>query len=129
MKKGILIIIFIALFFGILAVYSQEEPKDIVPVPRSMLSSIPRLLLRFMDLDNDRKISQEEQEKFFAAADQDKDGFITQKELTELMNRRRMEKDGPGMGDNAPNFDLTTLDGKSKIKLSDFRGKDIVLMF
>jgi hypothetical protein len=34
------------------------------------------------------------------------------------------------VGDMAPDFDLATLDGKSRVKLSDYRGqKPVVLVF
>ncbi|TQR20255.1 redoxin domain-containing protein [Psychrobacillus vulpis] len=36
--------------------------------------------------------------------------------------------EGIGKGDSAPNFTLTTLDGK-KVKLSDYKGKKVVLNF
>ncbi|HET7657369.1 MAG TPA: thiol-disulfide oxidoreductase ResA [Bacillales bacterium] len=35
---------------------------------------------------------------------------------------------GPAVGEKAPNFELQTLDGKS-VKLSDFRGKGVLLNF
>jgi hypothetical protein len=93
--------------------------------------------MRLVDLNNDGKISIEEGTEFFAGADQDKDNFITQKEMTEFMNKRRQEMrraaqeaGGPDLGQDAPDFSLKTLDGKKIVKLSDFQGKKpVVLVF
>lgn len=99
---------------------------------QQLRTNMSRLLVRLIDLNNDRQISQSEYMGFFLDADQDKDGSATQEEMIKLMNKRRQEqeKGGPDVGQVAPDFTLTTLDGKGTVKLSDFRGKKpVVLVF
>jgi Ca2+-binding EF-hand superfamily protein len=131
MKKAVLTIMLAAAFvlsIGVLAIYGQEEPKNIPPVPQPTIPNTPRLMMQLMDLDKDGRISEEEYKKFFTDADQDKDGFITNKEVMDLMKKKMTEASGPNVGDDAPGFALNTLDGKSTIKLSDFKGSDIIVL-
>ena len=140
MKKSVFITtlaIFIALYLGLLSVYSQERQQRRGIGIQPPGSNMARLLMRLMDLDKDGNISGAEYMKFFIDVDQDKDSSVTQKEIMELMSKRRremlgqsQETDGPSVGQAAPNFTLRTLDGKRTVKLSDFRGKKpVVLVF
>ena len=137
MRKAALttmIAIFIALCLSLWAVYGQERRGM---EPQQPFANMIRLLMRLMDLNSDGKISEEEYSRFFADADQDKDGSIVQKEVMELMSRKRQRKSKPekraetlDMGQEAPDFTLKTLDGKKNVTLSHFKGKKpVVLVF
>lgn len=131
MKKWILFVTFaafLALYVGLMVVYSQEEQKSIASRPLPTISSTPRLMMRLMDTNNDGQISEEENRQFFVNADQDKDGLVSIKEIMDLMSKRQMETNGPIMGQNAPDFALTTLDGNNTIRLSDFKEREIVVL-
>ncbi|MFA0777662.1 MAG: hypothetical protein PVTTEEND_001376, partial [Candidatus Fervidibacter sp.] len=41
----------------------------------------------------------------------------------------QVEKQGAAIGQPAPDFELPTVDGKRKVKLSDLKGKVVVLNF
>jgi len=96
-----------------------------------------RMLIRLLDLDNDGQISIREYTKFFTDADQNGDGTISQQDIISEMskrrqeiNRREQEMAGPNVGEDAPDFALRTLDGKRIVKLSDFEGREpVVLVF
>ena len=110
------------------AIYGQEI-KAAGTQPSTV--NISRLI-RLMDLDNDHKISKEEYTSFFVESDQDKDGFVTEKEIMELM-KKLGQNQGTGsieLGQKAPDFTLKSLDGKKTIRLSDYKGKKpVVLVF
>ena len=110
------------------AIYGQE-----IKVAGTQPSTVNiSRLIRLIDLDNDHKISKEEYTSFFVKADQDKDGFVTEKEIMELMKRlgQNQEAGNIELGQKAPDFTLKSLDGKKTIKLSDYKGKKpVVLVF
>jgi len=139
MKRSVFITtlaLFIALCSGLLFVYGQEKQETSVETQRPG-ANIVRLLIRLLDLDNDGKLSGGEYMRFFADADQNKDGFLTQEEMMELVSKRwqemfgqSQETDGPNVGQEAPDFTLRTLDGEGTVTLSQFRGKKpVVLVF
>lgn len=127
--------IFITSCSGLLTVYAQEAQKqeaqqENAPSPQRTVPNAPRMMIHLMDMNNDGQISEVEYRKFFADADQDKNGFITAKEIADLISRKLQEVNGPNMGEMAPDFALRTLDGDKDIKLSDFRDKlPVVLVF
>ena len=134
-----------------LPVHAQEATR--AETPRRGPNMMFRMLMRFMDLDNNEQISGGEYMKFFVDVDENKDGSITQEEMMKLMRERRPEmsdKDqeggrerqrdggrertrgagGPDVGQEAPDFTLRTLGGEGTVKLSDLRGKKpVVLVF
>ena len=90
MKKAILLATFAAFFtlFLILGLQSQEETKSTPSRQLNTISSIPRFIMRLMDLNKDGWISEDENKKFFADADQDKDGFISLKEIIDFIDKK-----------------------------------------
>ena len=83
-----------------------------------------------IDLNEDKWISIEEYNKFFADLDQNKDGFVNEKEITDFMKKKQEDESGPIVGEEAPDFELRTLEGDKVVKLSDFRDKKpVVLIF
>jgi glutathione peroxidase-family protein len=86
--------------------------------------------MRLIDLNEDKWISIEEYNRFFANLDQNKDGFVNEKEITDFMKKKQEDESGPAVGEEAPDFELRTLEGDRVVKLSDFRGKKpVVLVF
>ena len=121
--------IFIALCITILAVNGQETKTDRPEQPQPG-ANIARILMRMIDLNEDKWISIEEYNKFFANLDQNKDGFVNEKEITDFMKKKQKDESGPAVGEEAPDFELRTLEGDGVVKLSDFRGKKpVVLVF
>ncbi len=121
--------IFIALCLTILTVDGQEEKADRPeqPLPGA---DIARMLMRMIDLNEDKWISIDEYNKFFADLDQNKDGFVNEKEITDFMKKKQEDESGPAVGEEAPDFELRTLEGDGVVKLSDFREKKpVVLVF
>ena len=110
------------------AIYGQEIKVAGTQPPTVNISR----LIRLMDLDNDHKISKEEYTSFFVEADQDKDGFVTEKEIMVIMKKlgQNQEAGSIELGQKASDFTLKSLDGKKTIKLSDYKGKKpVVLVF
>ena len=121
--------IFITLCLTILAVNGQEAKTERLEQLRPGVS-IARLIMRLIDLNEDKWISIEEYNKFFANLDQNKDGFVNEKEITDFMKKKQEDESGPTVGEEAPDFELRTLEGDRVVKLSDFRGKKpVVLIF
>ena len=121
--------IFIMLCLAILAVNGQDARTEKLEKLRPG-ASIAKLIMRMIDLNEDKWISIEEHNKFFANLDQNKDGFVNEKEITDFMKKRQEDESGPGVGEEAPDFELRTLEGDGVVKLSDFRGKKpVVLVF
>ena len=121
--------IFIALCITILAVNGQETKTDRPEQPQPG-ANIARMLMRMIDLNEDKWISIEEYNKFFANLDQNKDGFVNEKEITDFMKKKQKDESGPAVGEEAPDFEMRTLEGDKVVKLSDFRGKKpVVLVF
>ena len=121
--------IFIALCITILAVNGQETKTDRPEQPQPG-ANIARILMRMIDLNEDKWISIEEYNKFFANLDQNKDGFVNEKEITDFMKKKQKDESGPAVGEEAPDFELRTLEGDGVVKLSDFKGKKpVVLVF
>ena len=121
--------IFIALCITILAVNGQETKTDRPEQPQPG-ANIARMLMRMIDLNEDKWISIEEYNKFFANLDQNKDGFVNEKEITDFMKKKQKDESGPAVGEEAPDFELRTLEGDGVVKLSDFKGKKpVVLVF
>ena len=154
MRKLVLITaltISVVLCLGFLSAYGQGRPPepprmrqeaDAQPRQRpdtqaQQINNMARMLVRLLDMDGDRKISLSEFTKFFTAADQDKDRSLSQQEMMDEISvkrqetiRREEEASGPKVGEFAPDFALKTLDGKRIVKLSDFRGREpVVLVF
>ena len=117
-------------------------------------------LFRRLDHDSNGRISREEVNSLFQAADREGLGFITTEELREALTdpvpRGPLEpspadlwmrspwywlhmlasrqlgslREGPRLGEIAPDFSLPTRDGTAEIKLSSSRGKrPVVLIF
>ena len=140
MKRSALVAtlaIFIALCLGFSTVYGQQRQQRRTAGTQRPAVNMARLLMRLIDLNNDGQLSGGEYMRFFVDADQDKDGSVSQKEMTELINKKRGERpalgqqaSGPDIGQEAPDFILRTLDGKGTVTLSDLRGKKpVVLVF
>ncbi len=138
MKRSILAVtfaIFVVFSLSLSAAYGQQRSA---PRSQGPAANMSRLLMRLLDLNNDGKISGGEFMKFFTDADQDKNGSIEQKEVTDLVSKRRQggtrpdrqEAGGPDLEQKAPDFTLRRLDGDGTVKLSDFIGKKpVVLVF
>jgi hypothetical protein len=121
--------IFIMLCLTILAVNGQETKTERLEQLQPGVS-IAKLIMRMIDLNEDKWISIEEYNKFFANLDQNKDGFVNEKEITDFMKKKQEDESGPPVGEEAPDFELRTLEGDRVVKLSDFRGKKpVVLVF
>ena len=139
----------VVLCLGVLSAYGQEEPAS-RPQGRQRPNTqaqqnMPRIVIRMLDLNNDGQISVKEYMKFFIDADQDDSGSASRQEMMDQMGKRRQEMGrgrpqgarrgpqrtpGPDVGQDAPDFALKTLDGKRTVKLSDFKGKErVVLVF
>ena len=111
-----------------------------------------------LDQDSNGRISEEELSNMFKKLDREERGFLTREDLEAIFAPPRSMKasrggdesrptpawwlklflsgqlgslgSGPELNKAAPDFDLRTHDGKSKIKLSSFRGKKpVVLIF
>jgi len=117
-------------------------------------ANMPRMLIRLLDLNNDGQVSLREYMKFFTDADKNEDGAASQQEMMAEMSKRRQEMGrrpseasgrsrqergpqqgqrpqqgpGPNVGDDAPDFALISLDGKRTVKLSDFKGRETVVL-
>lgn len=111
-------------------------------------ANMPRMLIRLLDLNNDGQVSLKEYMKFFTDADKNEDGAASQQEIMAEMNKRRrgmggrpsgasgrsqqgqrpQQGQGPNLGDDAPDFALISLDGKRTVKLSDFKGRETVVL-
>ena len=125
--------ILMSLCLSLSAAYGQEGQQRSGASPQQPGANMARLLLRLMDLNNDGSISGGEYMSFFNDADQDKDGSVTQREVMELMSKRRQEESrqesgGPDVDQEAPDFTLKSLDDK-EVKLSEFKGKVVLLHF
>ncbi|MBD3183468.1 redoxin domain-containing protein [Candidatus Poribacteria bacterium] len=126
LKKLILYIILSAFIISSM-VYAQSERKSRPITPALSLSS---LFLRLMDLNKDGQISLEENQKFFAEADLDRNGMVDKTEINKFIANRRRKEEGPGIGQEAPDFTLKTLDGEKTVTLSQYKGKKpVVLVF
>jgi hypothetical protein len=137
MKRSVMIAtlaVLITLCLGFWAVYGQEARNA---GTQPSLANMVIFMMRLLDLNKDGRISQSEYMRLFVDADQDMDRSVTQQEMTRFINERRQEMikqgqeaSGPNVGQQAPDFTLRTLDGKTKVRLSDFRGKKpVVLVF
>ena len=135
----------------LLPVYGQEMRG--AEAPRQGPNMMFRLLMRFMDVDNNEQISGGEYMRFFVDVDENKDGSITQEEIIKLTREKRPEMSdrgqegsrgrqqegdreqgrgsgGPDADQEAPDFTLRTLDGEGTVRLSDLGGKKpVVLVF
>jgi hypothetical protein len=107
------------------------------------------------DLNNDGQISLREYMKFFTDVDKNEDGAASMQEMMAEMSKRRQtmggrppdgsrrppagsgrpqqgqrpqQGPGPNVGDDAPDFALISLDGKRTVKLSDFKGRETVVL-
>ena len=115
---------------------------------------MPRLIMRMLDLNKDGQISLREYMKFFTDVDKNEDGAASMQELMDEMSKRRQtmsgrppdgsrrprqergsqqgqrpqQGPGPNVGDDAPDFALISLDGKRTVKLSDFKGRETVVL-
>lgn len=116
---------------------------------------MPRVIMRMFDLNNDGKISLREYMKFFTDVDKNEDGAASLQEMMDEMSKRRQtmggrppdgsgrppagsgrpqqgqrpqQGPGPNVGDDAPDFALISLDGKRTVKLSDFKGRETVVL-
>ena len=142
----------VVLCLGALSAYGQERP----PGPpqgrqRPDIQSqqfMPRVIMRMLDLNKDGQVSLKEYIKFFTDVDKNEDGAASQQELMDEMSKRRQEMggrppagsgrpqqgqrpqqgSGPNVGDDAPDFALMSLDGKRTVKLSDFKGRETVVL-
>jgi hypothetical protein len=108
---------------------------------------------RWIDVNSNGRISRAEWETFFKHAAKGKD-YLTREDLREALNPPKplqsggdepsawvlilgllsgelgSMREGPRVNQRAPDFTLQTQDGKSQIRLSDFRGKKpVVLIF
>jgi len=147
MKRLVLFITLAAFTMLSLSVYGQAQERPPSPPGqaqrgqddqfRRLASNMPRVMIRLLDLDSDGKISIKEYTKFFTDADRNGDGSISQRDImNQVSNRQRQmrkkeqEAAGPNVGTDAPDFALRTLDGKRIVKLSDFKGREpVVLVF
>lgn len=122
------------------------------PTPPQMLS---QFLATVVDADTNGRITADELQSWFKAADKEKGGFLTLEDLVEHVNRSIAELSksgeampgpdemlamffrgelgmwttGPKPGAEAPDFTLPTHDGKQTVTLSKSRGKPVVLIF
>ncbi len=109
-------------------------------------------LFKSVDKDSDGRLTAEEWEKLFAKMAGEK-GYLQEEELERLMylprvvksareeslrlgdsefspNNLHIQDTAPKPGEEAPDFELKTADGKGSIRLSSFRGKKpVVLIF
>lgn len=121
--------VFITLCLAILAVNGQEAKTEKLEQLQAE-TSMAKLIMRMIDLNEDKWITMEEYNKFFTNLDQNKDGFVNEKEITDFIKKKQEDESGPGVGEEAPDFELRTLEGDKVVKLSDFRGKKpVVLVF
>ena len=147
MKKLVLFITLAAFAMLSLSVYGQAQDRPPSPPGQSrsgqddqtrrLASNMPRLLVRLLDLDSDGKVSIKEYTKFFTDSDRNGDGSISMRDIMnqvsnrqKQMRKKEQEAAGPNLYEDAPDFALRTLDGKRIVKLSDFRGREpVVLVF
>ena len=134
MKKGIILVV-VVLMFGY-AVYDliQDSKKDsassdnhIVSQDESEVGSEDQTVSQLqLEESNDQKISQDESEE------ESNDLSTSQPEVEEEMNEPIVETpdvpEGLDVGNLAPDFELTTLDGET-VKLSDYRGNRVMINF
>ena len=144
------LVLFVALaVFVVLSLSAYGQTQERPPSPpgqsqrgqddqfRRLASNMPRVMLRLLDLDNDGKVSIREYTKFFTDADRNGDGSISMRDIMnqvsnrqKQMRRKEQEAAGPKVYEDAPDFALRTLDGKRIVKLSDFKGREpVVLVF
>ena len=108
---------------GHLPGHGQENQQKRRDASHRSDTNIPRLLVRLFDLNQDGKLTRVESVRFLNLTDLNRNGFLAEDEIREAMN-------GPNVGQKAPDFALTTLDGLGTVELSDFRGKKpVVLVF
>lgn len=141
MKRAVLVrilVIFIGICLSFVPVHGQERRQRISSGVQRPGANMGRLLIQLMDLDKDRRISGGEYMRFFADADQNKDGFMAQAEVMKIADERLkettdtdQEADGLKVGQLSPDFTLPTLDGTGTVTLSSFRRrrKPVVLVF
>lgn len=90
-----------------------------------------RFVVRMFDKDEDGAISASELEQAFAAADKDNDGLLQGRPgrgRGRGRGRERRRDEAPKVGQPAPDFELRDIDGKRKVRLSAFKGKQPVAL-
>lgn len=129
--------------------YQARQPNT----PPLMMS---QFFTQLLDGDTNGRITVAELQELIARADKDKTGFLTIEDLqrdftrafADMMNAPGEEmpsqedfvrmffngelgtmETGPELGDDAPDFSLPTYDGSRTVKLSESRGKPVVLIF
>jgi len=88
MKRPSLILAFAllaVLCLGLLPGYGQESQQRRGDADEQPGASVPVLLVRLPDLNEDGKLTRIEYTRFFSQADQDEDGLVTQDEIAEAM--------------------------------------------
>ena len=114
-------------------------------------------LFFLLDRDSNGRVDQREILQWMAAQDEEKNGYLTPDEFSKglsILDEKRAKPgkksagnedptrmmnmllkgdlgtltEGPKIGDLAPDFELPLLQGNGKVKLSNFRGKKIVVL-
>lgn len=117
--------------------------------PRAAMAST---LFSRLDVDSNGRVTPDELTEFLKQSDRDQLGFLTSEDLFAAVNPemqrggegrpdvRRMVRmflrgelgqftSGPALGEEAPDFSLPTYDGAKRYRLSEMRGRPVVLIF
>jgi hypothetical protein len=115
-------------------------------------SGLAASLFRRLDTDSNDRVSWDELSYFFQDADREKRGWIGIEDLERVFAKRPPEseampsrarflemflrgelgsfREGPRLGETAPDFDLARREGRGRVRLSSHRGKrPVVLVF
>lgn len=98
--------------------------KKKVKIPS--IAEMTDLLMQFLDVNEDTKVSEVEYMVFLSRTDQNADSFLTQNELYEFA-KKLLHTAGPKEGSIAPDFSLKTTNN-AIFKLSDLKGKTTVVL-
>jgi hypothetical protein len=124
----------IALVVASVPAAGQDDAKAVADGENEVVAPDARGMFNEMDKDGSGVISADEfiaSEKFFKHIDQDENGTLTLAEFNAMWKREGARKDdAPKVGDVAPTFTLSRLDGTEKFDLAEFKGdKPVLLLF